>query len=251
MTNRKRRNVCFLSILTVIGLAGCTTHQPLVSHAHIGHALTTWHDTPGQQGLMDVAAADLKIATREAKLACSDAGARAGARHAANVVNALVPEAQPDGPASGYGAIRALMGTVEHLEYAATSPDASLNLVAAVARLSIHGESVHARLKVANDLAQTMLSASPTEFADHCERLQQELQVAMHGSSVSLHDDGFSTFGFNALHEELLATLDREQDPAYEPVPRRYVLGLVRLPSGEWQYRLPQPGRQSSVYYGY
>lgn len=251
MASRIRRYTGVLSILAISGLAGCTTQQPLISHAHVGHALTIWHDTPGQQGLMEVAAADLGIAEREARLACSNPLASSRAQHAANVVNALVPEAQPVGPASGYGAARALMGTVEHLEYAATSADASINLVAAVAELSVQGEAVHARLEVATDLAQTMLSASTAEFADHCDRLQQELRVALHGGVIGPKGDGFPTIGFNALHAELLATLDREQDPAYEPVPRRYVLGLVRLPSGEWQYRIAQPSRQAPVYYGY
>ncbi|MGI9238000.1 MAG: hypothetical protein ACR2QZ_11420, partial [Woeseiaceae bacterium] len=222
------RNTGVLAVLAIFGLAGCTTQQPLISHAHIGHALTTWHDTPGKQGLMDVAAADLGIAEREASLACSNSVAGSRMKHTANVVNALVPEAHPDGPASGYGAVRALMGTVEHLEYAATSTDASMNLVAAVAELSVQGEAVHARLEVATDLAQTLLSAPPAKFADHCDRLQQELRVAIHGGVVGPRDEGFPTIGFNSLHAKLLATLDREQDPAYEPVPRRYVLGLVR-----------------------
>ena len=251
MAGKIRRYLSVLTILAISGLAGCTTHQPLISHAHVGHALTTWHDTPGQRGLMDVAAGDLDVAEREARLACSNPLAGPSHRHAANVVNALVPEAQPVGPASGYGAVRALMGTIEHLEYAATSADASLNMVAAVAELTVHGEAVHARLEVATELAQSMLSVTAAEFAAHCDRLQEELRVALHGGVVGPRDSGFSTIGFNALHTALLAALDREQDPAYEPVPRRYVLGLVRLPTGEWQYRLPKPGQQATIYYGY
>ncbi|MGI9236453.1 MAG: hypothetical protein ACR2QZ_03610 [Woeseiaceae bacterium] len=255
MASKIWRRMGILSVLAISGVVGCTTQQPLISHAHVGHALTTWHDTPGQQGLMEVAAADLRIAEREARMACSNALSGSGTAHTANVIYALVPEAQRNpefkGPGSGYGAVRALMGTVEHLEYAATSADASLNLVTAVAQLSLHGETVHARLEVATELAQTMLSAPSAEFADHCSRLQQELRVALHGGVVGPRDDGFSTIGFNALHAEVLATLRREQDPAYEPVPRRYVLGLVRLPSGEWQYRLPRSTNQMPTRYGY
>lgn len=251
MANRNRRNSCYLTILTISAMAGCSTQQPLISHAHVGHALTTWHDTPEQRGLMEVAAADLDIAEQEARLACAEPQTQTTARHAANVVNALVPEAQPIGPASGYGAARALMGTVEHLEYAATSADASLNLVTAVANLSVHGESVHALLEVATDLAQALVTASPPELADTCARLQKELRVAIHGGVVGPDEGGFSTIGFNAFHLEVLATLDREREPVYEPVPRRYVLGLVRLPTGQWRYQLPRSGQQSSIYYGY
>lgn len=258
-SNRRQRTRSWLGLACILifsALSGCTTQTPLVSHAHVGHALTGWHDTPEQQGLMVVASKDLKLAEQEAAMACSNPQPYRGAGHLSNVINALVPEAQPDGPASGYGAIRALMGTVEHLEYAATSPDSSLNLVAAVAQLSVHGESIHARLKVAVELAQHLLTASPSDWPDYCEQLRKELRVAIHGGVAGPGSDrgGFHSIGFDALHGELMAALEREQDPTYTPVPRRYVLGLVRMPSGLWQYRLPQLRRDTFTYsgnYGY
>lgn len=237
-----------LTILTVLMLTGCTTQRPLVSHAHVGHALTTWHDTPGREGLMTVAAADLEVAEREAQRAC--ARPLAGAEHARNVLHALVPEATDGGSGSGYGALRALMGTIEHLEFAATSADASLNLVTAVAELSAHGESIHSRLEVAADLAQNLNSAPGADRADQCAQLQSELTVAIHGGVAGPEAGGFPSIGFNALHQSLTDALERESDPAYEPVPRRYVLGLVRLPSGRWEYQLARPSDDALVYYG-
>ena len=205
---------------------------------------------------MDIAAADLSVALQEAELACANPLAPTRQQHAANVVHALVPEAQPGGAGTGYGATRALMGTIEHLEFAATSADASLNLVTAVANLSVHGEAVHGRLEVATELAQSLLSSTTTEFHSHCERLLNELTVALHGGTIGSSTNAYSSIGFNALHDELLATLDRERDPSYAPVPRRYVLGLVRLPTGEWRYRLPKPqhshiDRPTPYSYGY
>lgn len=244
----------FLPIAVALGVAafsGCTTQQPLISHAHVGHALTTWHDTPGQQGLIDVAASDLEVAEREAGLACSKPLNGATQQHAANVMHALVPEALSEGPGSGYGALRATMGTVEHLEFAATSKDASLNLVAAVAQLAAEGVSIHARLEVAAKLAQSLLDMSASDRSGLCVQLLDELRVAIHGGVIGPRADGLSTMGFKALHHALLASLDREQDPVYEPVSRRYVLGLVRLPTGEWRYRLPQPGQQAPIDFGY
>ena len=51
----------------------------------------------------------------------------------------------------------------------------------------------------------------------------------------------------------LEAMLQRETDPSYEPVSKRYVLGLVRLPDGVWAYRLPrrQPARSAGYGYSY
>jgi len=251
MVKKHWRYSGWLALLAICSLPGCTTQQPLISHAHLGHALTAWHDTPDQQGLLDVAAADLDTAIREAQLACTNMRGATTQQHAANVLHALVPEATADGPASGYGAVRALMGTVEHLEYAATSPDASLNLVAAVADLAGHGVAVHARLEVATELAQDLINAGADTSTDLCSRLQQELHVAQHGGVVGPADGGFATIGFSALHQRLLATLEGERDPAYEPVSRRYVLGLVRLPSGEWRYLKPQTNDEGPVFFGY
>lgn len=250
MTKRDLSRRILLSLLAILTLCGCTTQLPLVSHAHVGHALTNWHDTPGQQGLMTVAAADLKVAERAASQACANPQPHAATPYVRDVINALVPEAQPEGPASGYGAVRALMATIEHLEYAATSDDASLNLVAAVARLSVHGESVHARLEVATDLAQNLLTASPTDWPGYCDQLVRELRVAIHGGVAGPGTGGFPSIGFDELHNGLIATLEREKDPVYTPVPRRYVLGLVRMPSGAWQYRLSRPDQESLAYYG-
>ena len=244
-----------LFLLPALVLAtGCTTQMPLVSHAHVGHALTTWHDTPGQKALMTVAADDLAVAEREAAAACSTGTPAERTEHMQNVVHALVPEAAAHGTGSGYGAIRALMSTIEHLEYAATSPDSSLNLVSSVAALSVHGESVHERLKVAAELAHLAVSAPTAGRAGYCRQLQRELRVAIHGGDAGADGNGFPSIGFVALQDELVAALERERDPVYTPVPRRYVLGLVRLPSGQWQYRLPKPNRDAFINsgsYGY
>src|SRR5687768_12537894 len=35
-------------------LVGCAHQQPLISHAHVGHGLTHWQDTPGNKGLFTV-----------------------------------------------------------------------------------------------------------------------------------------------------------------------------------------------------
>jgi len=250
MSSRIGRLAACTPLLVLWVLGGCSTQLPLVSHAHVGHALTTWHDTPNQQGLMTVAADDLAVAKREAGVACEENDTYTGGRSMQNVVHALVPESQPIGAGSGYGAIRALTASIEHLEYAATSPDASLNLVAAVAQLSIHGETVHERLKVAVKLAQESLAAAPGEWPAYCAQLERELQVAIHGGNTGQDGGGFPSIGFDVLHESLMAALGRENNPEYTPVPRRYVLGLVRLPSGHWEYQMARPDQGGSVFNG-
>ncbi|MEJ2417478.1 MAG: hypothetical protein P8Y45_11205, partial [Exilibacterium sp.] len=38
------------------------------------------------------------------------------------------------------------------------------------------------------------------------------------------------------LEENLQQMLQNESDPPYEPVSRRYVLGLIKLPNGRWDF---------------
>ena len=53
-----------------LGAAGCVTEAPpTIAHAHIGHAVTGWHDTPEQQGLLVTAAREAEIGYNHAGFA--------------------------------------------------------------------------------------------------------------------------------------------------------------------------------------
>ena len=221
-------NRVLVAPLLLMCLAGsCTTSAPLKSHAHIGHAMTTWHDTPGQEGLYVVARRELAVAVSEADAAVFAAGdERARRRHLENVLNALNPDRQPIGTGHGYGAIRALEGAVEHLEYAAASEDASDNFVASVVDLADHGDAILERLRRAEALTAESLAAAPIAVPATLA-IRDALRAASSG------DGG----GVAGLESRLQAMLDRERDPDYQPVSRRYVLGLIRLPNGVWGFR--------------
>jgi len=233
---------------------GCATRPPSVTHAHIGHCLTHWHDTPENKGLLDVARQELDTAVNE-----SDAAIAAGlspadkARHIENVAHALNPDVQPVGPGFDYGAVRALEGAIEHLEYAATSEDASLNIVSSVAVLSELGLAIAERLKSAVALAGT---ADERERAA-LDKAAIDLRSALHFAARGLDANGNGRIdpvtaeaGIDQLQTELQAMLNRETNPAYEPLPRKYVLGLVKLPNGKWSFASLR-GAKSRPTYGY
>ena len=229
-------------------LYGCVQTQPLMSHAHVGHALTSWHDTPGQKGLFIVAEAELFHAVEEARAAWQNyRDPKARIRHLENVLNALNPDLQPVGSGAGYGAIRALNGAIDHMEFAATSDDASDNFVASVVGLSAFGDRISERLKQTQELtADAIKSEAPSDHLTH--EIFTLLKSAYFGEDPD--GDGNPSGGMLNLRDHLQAMLDRE-DPPYEPVSRRYVLGLVRLPNGSWGYRLPKRERSSIAYSGY
>ncbi len=219
-------------VVSAVIVSGCVQTTPLVSHAHIGHAMTSWHDTPNQKGLFEVAEQELEQALESAALATRAAPAQVG-RYLEDTQHALNPDRQPVGPGLGYGAIRALTGAIEHLEYAAGSEDASENFVGSVIDLVDQGDLVIGRLLEAERLIVT----GPANKAT-AEKVLELLSDARHG-------------GFDALAASLDAMLNRESDPSYQPVSKRYVLGLVRLPDGVWAYRLPRREPARTTGYGY
>ena len=218
-------------VVSLVIVSGCVQTTPLVSHAHIGHAMTSWHDTPNQEGLFAVADKELAQALESASLA-AQAGAGQTRRYLEDTQNALNPDRQPIGPGLGYGAIRALTGAIEHLEYAAGSEDASQNFVSSVVDLVDQGDVVIGRLLEAEGLIAA--GASDTATAESVLDLLTAAQ-----------------YGMRPLAASLDAMLQRESNPSYEPVSKRYVLGLVRLPDGVWAYRLPRRQPARSVGYGY
>ena len=218
---------------------GCVTSKPLVSHAHIGHALTTWHDTPDRAGLLAVAESRAQQAWDDANRGCRSPGSPAAAGAALRAsLSALVPEfTKSEAP---YGAVRALTGAIDHIEFAASSDDASVNMVSSVAELSGQGAAL------AEHLLQTAV-ALRAQLADgqvRCRELVTRLDRAINGAPS---DTGGQTPGLLQFRAQLMAMLARETDPPYEPVSRRYVLGLVRLPNGRWDFRIGPPPRREGV----
>lgn len=236
------KSIAVLTLIAASGLAtGCAHQMPLISHAHVGHCLTTWHDTPHEQGLFQVAMQELDTARRESDAAlAAEQTPIQRAVHIDNAVHALSPDVQPLGPGLNYGAIRALENAVEHLEYAATSGDASQNVVSSVAVLSEIGVAVVARLRTATTQAKSAGVNDPAAL----ERAALELRSTLRAAAVGVDANGNGQIepnaaeaGIEQLHAQLGAMLARETDPPYEPVPRKYLLGLVRLPDGKWVYQ--------------
>lgn len=218
-------------------LFGCAHQQPLISHAHVGHGLTHWQDTPGNRGLFTVAREEIDIARRETEAALIAASAAEKAAHIDNAAHALNPDVQPRGTGLGYGAIRALRSAVEHLEYAATSEDASANIVSSVAPLSELGEGVLERLKAAASLAKSAGVNDPVALDRTAVELRAGLAAVTQG--VDANRDGridatAAEAGLDQLHGQLQAMLEREGEPKYAPLPRKYLLGIVRMPDGKW-----------------
>lgn len=235
----KRLAALTLALGICVNLAGCTRALPLKSHAHIGHALTAWRATPEQQGLFEVAVKETWIALEQARRGAQSHHTPAMSKtYILNALNALNPDLQASGPGLGYGAIRALGDVMDHIDFAAQSDDASLNITLAGARFNENAKQVLNRLELSAEVAQLARTASPAELPGLAEDLTQLLERSLEGADRNENDRleaDSDELGLAQLRTELSEIIARE-DPPYHPLGRQYLLGLVRLPTGLWVY---------------
>jgi hypothetical protein len=243
------RNLVVLGLGSFL-LAGCGRTLPLISHAHVGHSLTAWRDTPDEQGLFVVAEKEITIAWQQVQSA-RHTSATVARKDLAGVIHALDPEHQATGPGLGYGGIRALTGAAQHIEFASTSDDASRNIVKGAEAFAKQAAVVIDNLKLAVDVAMLAQKSSDAEISNLTAEIEKIIDRSLNGADV----DGNGTIGNTAeeiglkqMRQQLSAMLSRE-NPPYHPVGRRYLLGLVRMPNGRWAYQFQRSGGSGSSRY--
>lgn len=121
---RLGRPVRVTGVLTDKGIVISRLEPPLV-HAHIGHVMIAWRDTPGQVGLLTIAQNDTRVAAAHSLLLSKATTLEEMKVHAGHVLHALDPAIEKSGPASGYGAKRAAAGAMQHVEFTAAVENAS------------------------------------------------------------------------------------------------------------------------------
>ena len=240
----------FLALL--LSITGCVDSPPLISHAHVGHALISWHDTPGQQGLFIITQQEADTALQQSELALAEQNRPQKVRwHLTSALYALNPDLLPEVEGKQtYGVIRSLEGAIDHLEFAATSDDASLNLVSKASAIVEQGVALVEQFKAAAETAQYVQTASDQELTAIASQLNSQLKVAINGNGRNSNSPQAYSSGVTSLSQlnwHIQKMLTAEKDPAYQPISRRYLLGLVRVESGEWVYDL----ERSSAGYSY
>ena len=121
---RLARPVRVTGVLTDKGIVVSRIEPPLV-HAHIGHVMTAWRETPGTVGLLTIALSDTRVAVAHALLLAKSSSLDDMKVHAGHVLHALDPTRETTGPASGYGTKKAAAGAVQHVGFTAAVDNAS------------------------------------------------------------------------------------------------------------------------------
>ena len=242
-----------LALVVGMFLGGCASKPPTIAHTHIGHAMTGWPDTPGQQGLLVTAESAAQTALHAADSAVGKGNNLAGMKaDVAMVMKATDPgsDAESTGNAvKQYGVRNALSGAEHHIVYAAESPDASENIITSAEIFSWHAQVVLDRCDLVVALGDEILgSSSPEEAGLLAEELRKLTYANVNGEETN--GDGMAgsireEYGLKQLRKELQAMIDRE-DPPYSTVDAWYLFNLVRLPSGEWIFRRFSSGGAAS-----
>jgi len=240
-----------LIVFSLVVMAGCSQKLPLVSHAHVGHALTAWRDTPGEKGLFVVAENEVKTALDETSSAIASNQKAIVDKHLARTLIALNPDLVKVKTTSGYGAVRALSGATDHLVFAAESDDASDNLKTLAYEFAEAQLAVINTMKLAAEVTLLAQQSSGQEQRDLLLQLRTILNGAVEGQDIN--NDGKigpnkDEYGLLQLREMFSTALQNEK-PAYHPVEKKYLFGLIRLPSGGWAYRFNASGETEQAGY--
>lgn len=224
--------------LVLLALAGCVSRPPTISHVHIGHALTGVHVTPEHKGYV-------VVAEQRAGEALAAANAAAQADDLGQVKMHVAAVLAADDASENFGLKQSLLLASNHISFAATSPDASANVIAAAPVFAGDIRVVIARCDYIDLLGKDVLAArSQTEAVILAHEILKLAQANVQGAPT----DGAMpetagaalgatppAYGMVQLHAELDAMVARER-PAYRTVDRWYLFNLVRLPNGRWVF---------------
>ena len=186
-----------LLVPAMLFLAGCASPSEEtaqadtnMAHVHMGHVLTSWQDTPDQQGLLPTAVAEAEIATQHAGFAAERPDDLAWMKlHIGHVMHAIDPSTMGEGPGLGYGVRQAAAGTAKHIQFAAESEGASDNVKLHATHVATSANNVVAWSDEILSLARQVESAqTAAEAAPLVERIKLLTQAILNG--VDANGDG-------------------------------------------------------------
>ena len=223
--------ICALGVAALAVAGGCTTTAPTIAHTHIGHAITGWQTTPDNAGLLVTAENEAAAMLKEARRAATPGNDLAQTKDAVRgALHALDPALVRGGGAGlGFGLLPAVQQTISHMEFAAESDDVSRNVRDSVPGIAVRSDEIIGRCEEVRVLGQAVMSsASSAESATLAAEILTLSEDISDGSASG-------TYGLAQMRAEIEAMIGRES-PRYTTVKTWYLLNLVRLPSGKWDF---------------
>jgi hypothetical protein len=227
-----KRFASLVMVLSLLGAGGCVSRAPTIAHVHIGHAITGVHVTPNQEGY-------LVTAERRGGQAVEFSRIAAGSTDLAVIKQNVAAAVKATDSADDFGVKQAIVMAANHITFAATSDDATVNVQQAAPVFAVHITRVVERCELIVLLGKDVeASTSATEAAVSVVELSKLTQANVSGDDSN--GDGVvgsvaSEYGLVQLRKELEAMVARE-NPRYVTVPQWYLFNLVRLPNGRWVF---------------
>ncbi len=189
----------------VILLAGCAAEyakkaemkpkmKVSMAHAHMGHVMTSWKDTPDKMGLLPTALLEARIARYHAEVALKRPRNLKWLRtHTWHAVHAVNRSMASTGPGLGYGVRRAAQGAAQHIEFAAKSPNASKNIKLHARHVATSARNAVPRVDAVIMHARMIQAAKTAKAAlGHAKKLHALTRAILQG--VDANGDGKITW---------------------------------------------------------
>jgi hypothetical protein len=219
-------------ILAAAAMAACVTRPPSIAHVHIGHALTGVHVTPGHKGYVLVAEQ-----RADETLDAANNASRAADLH--ELKSAIAAAVNATDNQENFGVKQSLAMAANHISFAATSADASENVIHFAPVFKDNIAAVIGRCEYIELLAKDVAASSSMKEAS---LLVQEILKAAQANVEGDDSKGTGTkgavpadYGMAQLRSQLQSMIARE-NPPYRTVDEWYLFNLVRLPNGRWVF---------------
>jgi hypothetical protein len=226
--------VSLLAIALVLPFAtGCVSRRaPTVAHVHIGHAITGVHVTPNKEGY-------IVSAERRAKETIGYTAKAAASHDLAEIKRDIALATQATNAEDTFGVKESMVMAVNHITFAATSDDATLNVQKAAPIFAADSARVIERCDLigllGNDVQASTSEKEASLLVGEIAKLAQANVTGDDSNGDGVVGSVPSEYGLAQLRKELEDMIAREKPP-YVTVDQWYLFNLVRLPNGKWVF---------------
>ena len=231
---KKKRLLALLAIAWVLPFAaGCVSRRaPTVAHVHIGHAITGVHVTPNKEGY-------LSSAERRAQETADHVSKAAASRDLTEIKNEIALANRATNDEDTFGVKESLVMAVNHITFAATSDDATLNVQKSAPVFAADSARVIERCDLigllSKDVAASNSEKEATLLVGEIAKLTRANLSGDDSNGDGVVGSTPSEYGLLQLRKELEDMIGREKPP-YVTVDQWYLFNLVRLPNGKWVF---------------
>jgi hypothetical protein len=218
MISPRRVSTAALLPVLLAGAAGCVSRPPSVAHVHLGHAITGVHVTPDHQGY-------IVTAEHRARETIEYTTKASGSQDLDEIKREIAAAFKATNSQDDFGVRESIVMAVNHVSFAATSDDASLNVQKSAPQFAADSAHLVERCDLIALLSKDVAtSGSVKEASVSVTEIAKLAQANLSGED-----------GVLALRKELEAMIAREKPP-YVTVDQWYLFNLVRLPNGKWVF---------------